>query len=57
MSEGEWAPTRWWRATGPDDELWCESSDEEEVRRLARPEDRIDRLWERVDREWRSEEK
>lgn len=53
---GEWEPTRWWRAIGPDDELWAESSDEEEIRQLARSGDRIEHLWQTVPiREWRPE--
>lgn len=52
----EWIPTPWWRAVGPDNLLWCESSDEEEVRRMARPGDRIERLWRCVEHDWRPAE-
>ena len=49
-----WAPTRWWRAVGADGELWCESSDEAEVRDSMRPGDTLQRLWETEPiREWR----
>lgn len=54
MTANEWSPTRWWRAIGPDGELWCESSDEQEVRDRARPGDRIEHLWSRTEREWRT---
>lgn len=49
----EWEPTRWWRATGPDGQLWCESSNEHEVRKSARPGDTIERLWRTEAWEWR----
>lgn len=52
----EWEPGRWWRAIAPDETVWAESSDEDEVRDLARPGDRIERLWITVVRqEWRQE--
>jgi hypothetical protein len=50
----EWKPTRWWRAVGPDGKLWCESSDEDEVRQHARPGDRIERLFSLTQERWRS---
>ena len=51
----DWQPTRWWRSVGPDGELWGESSNEQEIRRMARPTDRIEQLWETVARtEWRA---
>lgn len=53
MSTDGWKMGRWWRAVGPDGELWAESSDEEEVRRLARPTDTVQNLWEKHEREWR----
>jgi hypothetical protein len=52
----EWVPGRWWRAVGSDGELWCESSYEQEVRREARPGDRIDQWWTTVLKgEWRAD--
>lgn len=45
---GPWEPTGWWRSIGPDGELWGESSDELEIRRMARPDDRIQRHIRRV---------
>ena len=41
--EQNWRPTGWWRAVAPDGSLWCESSDEVEVRRMARPGDTVQR--------------
>jgi hypothetical protein len=55
IEDGNWHPTRWWRAVGPDGQLWCEASDEEEVRNRARPEDRVERMYARTDSEWRPE--
>jgi hypothetical protein len=52
MTGPGWGPTRWWRAVGPDGELWCESSDEDEVREHARPGDQIQHLWRRVEERW-----
>ena len=49
-----WTPARWWRAVGADGELWCESSDEAEVRRNMRPGDTLQRLWwTEPNEEWR----
>ena len=48
-----WERGRWWRAIGPDGEVWAESSDEEEVRELARPTDTVQNLWEKREQEWR----
>lgn len=52
----DWQPTRWWRAIDPDGRLWAESSNEAEIRARARPNDTVQRLWERVDRVWRDAE-
>lgn len=52
IADGEWHPTRWWRAVGPSGDLWCESSDEDEVKRMARPTDTIQRLWAQTKKEW-----
>jgi len=38
-------PGRWWRCTDADGSLWCESSNETEVRESARPGDSIWRMW------------
>ena len=46
-----WEPTRWWRAIGADGQVWCESTDEDEVRSAARPTDAIEQLWREVPRE------
>jgi hypothetical protein len=46
-------PGRWWRSVGPDGELWGESSDEEEIREMARPGDVIERLWVATTEQWR----
>ena len=49
-----WTPARWWRAVGADGELWCESSDEAEVRGSMRPGDTLQRLWQAEPiEEWR----
>lgn len=48
-----WEPTRWFKAVGPDGSLWSESSNEVEVRGVARPGDQIFRLWETAETEWR----
>lgn len=53
----QWAPSRWWRATGSDGRIWCETSDYDEVMRIKRPDDVVQRLWERHDAEWRTEER
>jgi hypothetical protein len=57
MSKVEWVPDRWWRSIAPDGSLWGESSDEEEIRRMARPDDKIQRLWQTdliiAEKEWR----
>jgi len=57
IADGNWHPTRWYRAIDEDGNLWCESSDLKEVKRLARPTDRIERLYARTDQEWRVESK
>jgi hypothetical protein len=35
MTAPAWEPTRWWRSVLVDGSLWCESSDEQEVRAAA----------------------
>lgn len=52
LSDEGYEPTRWWRAIGEDGELWSESSDEEDVRRRARPTDIVQNLMRRVERRW-----
>lgn len=42
----QFAPTRLWRAVSPEGEIWCESSNEDEVRKRARPTDTLQQLWE-----------
>ena len=50
----EWKADRWWRAIGPDGSVWCESSNEAEVRDRARPGDTIQRFFMVVPQgEWR----
>ena len=53
--DDEWEPWRWWRVTAPDGTLWCETSDEQEARSSVRPGDTLERLWRRVEEEWRLE--
>ena len=48
-------PHRLWRAIGPDGELWCESSNEAEVRARAREGDTVQQLWQEVRTEWRDD--
>lgn len=43
---------RAWRAVGPDDKVWAESSDEKEVRDMMRPGDRLFRMWRQVETWW-----
>lgn len=50
----DWKPTRWWRVTAPDGSLWCETSNEQEAREAECPGDAIQRLYERVESEWRA---
>lgn len=56
MNDASWKPTRWWRSTLADGTLWCESSDEAEVRRSIShiPDATIERLYQRVEEEWRT---
>lgn len=50
----EWVRGRWWRSIDPTGQLWGESSNEQEVRNMARPTDKIQRLWVTAEqREWR----
>lgn len=55
-ADAAWEPGRWWRVLGPDDRLWCEASDEDEVRRSMRPGDRLERRYERRESQWRAEQ-
>lgn len=48
-----WESTRWWRAVRPDGTVVCETSDEADARRYARPGDQIQQLWARMEQEWR----
>lgn len=41
----EMKPSRLWRAISSEGEVWCESSNESEVRERARPGDTLQRLW------------
>lgn len=51
----EWKADRWWRAVGPDGEVWAESSNEAEVRERARTSDTIERFYITEPRgEWRN---
>jgi hypothetical protein len=51
----EMEPGRWWRVLGPDDALWCETSEESEAREAMRPGDRLQRIYQVTYREWRDE--
>lgn len=54
----EMGPTRWWRVVEADDRVWCESSDEAEARQALATcptGGRLQRLYDRVEREWRDE--
>jgi len=54
--EREKQPTKWWRSITPEGKLWGESSDEEEIRRKARPTDIIQRYYQSEPvGEWRDE--
>lgn len=55
VSDG-WERGRWWRVLGPDDDLWCETSDREEAEESMRPGDRLQRQWRREEDEWRDVE-
>lgn len=50
-----WRPTRWWRVIAPDGSVWAETSDEDEARSRVRPGDRLERLFERRETEWRQD--
>jgi hypothetical protein len=52
----EWKPTRWWRAVDAAGEVWCECSDEAQVRASMREGDKLERLYEPVSAEWRAEQ-
>lgn len=47
-----WKPTGWWRVIAPDGSLWCESSDEEENRRVMRPGDKLQRHIRKIEEKW-----
>jgi len=53
-ASGPYEPTGWWRALLPDGSLWCESSDEQEVRERAsrRVGTVVQRHMRRVDERW-----
>lgn len=50
--ENEWSPTRRWRVVTEDGVLWAETSDEAEARLLMRPGDILQRLYERIEKQW-----
>lgn len=51
----EWEPGRWYRAVAPDGTLWLETSNPDEVSDRARHGDRLERLYDSVQRhEWRA---
>ncbi len=55
MSDTGWQPGRWWRAVLDDGTLWCETTDEEEVREAAAEAPRpvtVQRLVVRVQERW-----
>jgi hypothetical protein len=41
----EYIPGRWWKVTGPDGRLWCETSNEQEARDSMREGDKLERLF------------
>lgn len=51
-SESEWERTRWWRSVGPDGKVWGESSNEAEIRSMARPGDTVQVLYRKVTTEY-----
>ena len=51
-AEPEWRPDGWWRVIGPDGELWCESSNEQENRKAMRPGDALWRHERRIEESW-----
>ena len=53
--EDKFIPTIWWRAVGPNGQVWCESSLEREVRDRKRPTDTLQRLYKKTESEWRDE--
>lgn len=53
--EYSFKPTRWWRTVGPDGKVWCESSDEKEVREHMREGDKLQRLYARTEYDWKDE--
>lgn len=53
---GKWNLSSLWRAVTPDGELFAESSDEAEIRRLAREVNgTVQRRWGRTDVEWKED--
>jgi hypothetical protein len=52
----EFEPTGWWRVLEPDGKLWRESSYKKECTESMRPGDRLQRMYEKTDYEWRDEE-
>lgn len=53
--ELELKPTIWWRVIGPNGEVLCETSDENEARKKLRSIDRLRRLYRYTIYEWRTE--
>lgn len=55
MNRPDWKPRHWWRVIAPDGTLWCDASDEGEVRASLRPGDILQSLWYREEFQWRDE--
>lgn len=48
-------PTKWWRVLDADGQTWCETNSETEARESMREGDTLQRLYNKVEYEWRSE--
>lgn len=56
VEELMWEISGWWRVLAPDGSLWCEASDEKEVRASMRPGDTLQVLKKRDQRRWENVE-
>lgn len=55
MPVDPYQPTKWWAVIGPNNQLWCETSSEKEARENMRLGDKLFRLYQKVEKEWREE--
>lgn len=53
----QFEPTKWWQVVDPDGVIWCETSSEKEARASIRAGDKLYRLYEKVEQEWRAQER